>query len=168
MLSKDLTAEENTVNSGIFRKKSLDKVQSPDDLNDFIKVTTPGVWLIIAAVIVLLIGAVVWGVFGNMDSSCPAFVSVNDGRAVVYFTADKSDVVLSGVTVRVGETEGVVSSASSPVRTDGTDSSVQYFAETHGHDDWICVSECEIDLPDGSYNGTIVTESFKPLSFIFN
>ncbi len=30
----------------IFRKKSLDKLSSPEQLNDYIKVTNPGVWII--------------------------------------------------------------------------------------------------------------------------
>ena len=40
----------------LFRKSAIDRVSSPDQLNDYIKVVPPGVWLIVAAVIVVLAG----------------------------------------------------------------------------------------------------------------
>ena len=43
----------------IFRKKNLDKIKSPENLNDYLRVSNPGVWMLLAAVIVLLIGAVI-------------------------------------------------------------------------------------------------------------
>ena len=41
----------------IFRKKSLDRISSPEQLNDYIRVANPGIWMILAAVIILLAGA---------------------------------------------------------------------------------------------------------------
>ena len=35
----------------IFRKKSLDRISSPEQLNDYIRVANPGIWMILAAVI---------------------------------------------------------------------------------------------------------------------
>lgn len=54
------------MNNSIFRKKSLDKATSPEELNDYIRVTSPGVWLVMAAVILLLTGMLVWGIFGTV------------------------------------------------------------------------------------------------------
>ncbi|MCR5399521.1 MAG: hypothetical protein K6E68_08335 [Lachnospiraceae bacterium] len=50
----------------IFRKKSLDRISSPEQLNDYIKVTTPSVWVILIAVILLLVGMLAWSVFGSV------------------------------------------------------------------------------------------------------
>ncbi len=50
----------------IFRKKSLERVTSPEQLNDYIKVTTPSVWIILAATLILIIGVLVWAVFGKI------------------------------------------------------------------------------------------------------
>ena len=50
----------------VFRKKSLDNISSPERLNEYIRVSTPGVWLILAAITVLLIGILVWSVFGTL------------------------------------------------------------------------------------------------------
>ena len=54
-------------NSELFRKKSIERVSTPEQLNDYIRVTTPSVWAVLAAMTVLLIGMLVWGVFGSVD-----------------------------------------------------------------------------------------------------
>ena len=54
-------------NGSIFRQKSLDKVSSPEKLDDYIKVTTPSVWITRIAIVLLLVGAVVWGIFGELE-----------------------------------------------------------------------------------------------------
>ena len=51
----------------VFRQKSLERVTSPEQLNDYIKVTTPSVWLILFATLVLIIGTLFWAVFGKIQ-----------------------------------------------------------------------------------------------------
>ena len=53
----------------LFREKSLEAVESPESLNDYMRVTSPGIWLVLAAVIALLVGAVLWGIFGRIDTT---------------------------------------------------------------------------------------------------
>ena len=50
----------------IFRKKTVEKISSPEDLDDYIKVTTPSVWVIMIAIVILLIGSLVWGCLGKL------------------------------------------------------------------------------------------------------
>lgn len=54
------------MNSSIFRQKSIDKVSSPEKLDDYIKVTTPGVWITLCAIVLLLVGTLIWGFFGEL------------------------------------------------------------------------------------------------------
>ncbi len=51
----------------IIRKKSIERVESPEQLNDYIRVTNPSVWLILIATIILIVGTLVWGVFGRIQ-----------------------------------------------------------------------------------------------------
>ena len=51
----------------VFREKSLERVGTPEQLNDYIRVTTPSVWIILAAMLILLFGMLVWGVFGRIE-----------------------------------------------------------------------------------------------------
>ena len=51
----------------IFREKSLERVSSPEKLNDYIRVTTPSVWVILIATFLILFGAMVWSIFGRIN-----------------------------------------------------------------------------------------------------
>ena len=44
--------------ANLFREKSLETIESPESLNDYLRVTSPGVWIILAAVIALLVGGI--------------------------------------------------------------------------------------------------------------
>ena len=58
--------EEKAINNSIFRQKSIDKISSPEKLDDYIKVTKPSVWITLIAIVLLLAGAVVWSIFGEV------------------------------------------------------------------------------------------------------
>ena len=47
--------------NSIYRQSNLDKMASPDKLDDYIKVSNPAVWIILVAIAVLLAGALIWG-----------------------------------------------------------------------------------------------------------
>ena len=50
----------------MFREKNLERLESPEKLNDYLRVTSPGVWLVMATIIVLLAGVCIWGVLGRI------------------------------------------------------------------------------------------------------
>lgn len=61
------TEEKKPEKVGIFRKKSIERISSPEQLHDYIRVTTPSVWLVLIAIIILLVGVVIWAVFGKLE-----------------------------------------------------------------------------------------------------
>lgn len=50
----------------LYREKSLERITSPEQLNDYIRVTTPSVWLVLISVIIMLIGILSWCIFGEV------------------------------------------------------------------------------------------------------
>jgi len=46
----------------IFRKDNLERMSSPEKLNDYIKVSNPSVWIVLAAIGIMLAAVVVWGI----------------------------------------------------------------------------------------------------------
>ena len=69
----------------IFRQKSIDRVSSPEQLNDYIRVTTPSVWLVLAAVVLLLAGMLAWSIFGTIPAHT-ADGSVKDVHPISFIT----------------------------------------------------------------------------------
>ena len=53
--------------STIFRQKSMDRVTSPEELNDYIRVTNPSVWIVLIALVLLLAGMLTWSIFGRIQ-----------------------------------------------------------------------------------------------------
>ena len=51
----------------VFREKSVTQVASPEQLNDYIRVSTPAVWLVLAAILLLLISVIVWACLGRLE-----------------------------------------------------------------------------------------------------
>lgn len=138
------------MNEEIFRKKSLDKVKSPESLEDYIKVSNPSVWLLLISIIVLLVGACVWGMFGHIDSTVPTNVRSENGELIAVINYDEVSNIHEGMVVRV---KGVETTISEIVQQG------DYF---------VCVLQTEKSIPDGVYEGKVVTESIRPLSFVFN
>lgn len=138
------------MNEQVFRKKSLDKVKSPESLNDYVRVSNPGVWLILAGVIALLLGACVWGVFGHVDTTVKSSVAVANGNAVCSVSLDEGTKIKQGMTVKIDDKEGTVSG----IIPDGEKGT--------------CRVDIKTDIPDGVYSAEIIIESVKPISFVLN
>ena len=59
-------ADKESKNS-IFREKSMDRVSGPESLNDYIRVTSPSVWIALLALVILLAGMLAWSIFGKIE-----------------------------------------------------------------------------------------------------
>ena len=53
--------------SRIFRKASLDRLASPEQLDEVMTVTRPRGWIALAAIALILVSAVTWGVIGSLS-----------------------------------------------------------------------------------------------------
>lgn len=59
--------KEGRKKSSIFREKSLERISSPEEIDDYMKVTSPGMWLVLGAVFFLLAAAFFWSVTGRIE-----------------------------------------------------------------------------------------------------
>ena len=69
----------------LYRESSLDRIQSPEQLNDYLRVTNPSVWVLLTAVILLLAGLLVWGSMTYIDSVAYGKAEVGEGSMLVRF-----------------------------------------------------------------------------------
>lgn len=157
------------MNNGVFREKSIKRVSSPEQLGDYIRVSNPSVWIALVAVIILLAGVCVWGVFGRMETIVSAPVVVKDGQAVCYVTEKDVASVKEGMFLTVdGQEHKVISVAMVPMEI--TDSFDSYALHIGGFaiGEWVYIITVDGEIADGTYSGKIVTESVSPMSFVFN
>lgn len=143
------------MNEEIFRKKSLDKIKSPENLDNYIRVSNPGVWLLLISIVVLLVGACVWGIFGQIDSTIPTTVRIENGSTVCYIDEEEISAVQIGMTVKFADSKAKISQLGEKDESG-----------------FVCIltldSDSSGELSDGLYDGEIVVQSYNPLSFILN
>ena len=155
--------------NSIFRQKSIDRISSPEQLNEYIRVSNPGIWLLLSAVIIFLIGVGIWIVFGNIESTIPVCAVSSDGKTVCYIReADIKD-CNEGDKISVNGQSAVLGPISAEPETvdeSFADYTIHLGNLTEG--EWVFSVPVNVTLPDGIYAAEIVAENVSPLSFIFN
>jgi len=108
------------VSEGLFRKKALDKVSSPEQLDLMMEVTSPMGWLALATVGVMLLLGIIWSVVG-------AIPDLVDGKGVLMRGERLYDVkttmagritsltVTPGMTVKADQVVAIVTRASAAI-----------------------------------------------------
>ena len=134
----------------IFREKSLERITSPEELSDYLRVTSPSVWLVLVAVILLLAGVLVWRAATSIDSVVTGTAQVENGTMRILFDDQQlAQSVQTGMTVKVGETESTISGI-------GTGASGSLFASG------------VTTLANGSYPARVVLRKTQVLRLLFN
>ena len=155
--------------NNIFREKSMDRVSSPEQLNDYIKVSNPAVWMIISSVIILLVGICVWGVFGKLDTVIKTGGVCQNGTACCYVKEADAAKIKATSTVSVdGKDYAVASMSNAPVKAgENVDPYILHLGNI-GDNDWVYEVLFSAPLKNDVYEMNITVDSVSPMSFILN
>lgn len=157
--------------NSIFRKQSLDRVNSPEQLNDYIKTSNLSVWLVIFAVLILILSVFIWAIFGTLDTTV-TIDGVSNGNTVVCFTDNIGDIKVNN-NVKIGDATGTVTYVS------GKPVSYEEAVNLADADEYTLycldlakfnyVVEIEVDntISQGYILADVVVEKVSPVSFIF-
>ena len=160
----------NTSNkSSLFREKNLERLESPEKLNDYLRVTSPGVWMVLGAVIVLLIGVCIWGVFGRIQATTQAVVITESGESSCLVPQSALEGVLQYRTIEIDEEkrELVPDVLEPQVITESTNVYIMLAGGLRVGDIVYPIALAEPLGTDGFVTGNIVTEILSPLSLLF-
>lgn len=157
------------MNEGLFRKKSIKKISSPNQLNDYIRVSNPGVWMILACIIILLIGMWVWSIFGRFETVLEVSAISKDGKIVCYVKEDSISDITKDMTVRIkGKEYPIKNISASPMRvTDDFEAYALHIGSLQAGE-WVYEVIVDAGLENGTYKAEIITESMAPVSFLLN
>lgn len=156
----------------LFRKESLDRVSSPEQLNQYIRVANPSVWLILSAVIVLLAAVCAWGITGRLETTRSVKAVVRNQEAFCFLTEEQYAQVKEGMTIRADGVSGVLPplpkapKSYDSLRADIGEYELHAAGVTEGG--WYYPVKTAMDLPDGTYDAQIVIDSVSPASFLTN
>ncbi len=157
------------MNNRIFRQKSIDRVKSPEQLNDYIHVSNPSVWLVLAAIIVLLVGIICWGIFGRLETKVETVGTCVDGTVTCYVReADMSKINSKAKITIDGKAYEIAFIGNKPVIVKEELREHLIYLGEFDENDKVYEVDLITDLPDGDYKTEIVTESVSPMSFVLN
>lgn len=137
-------------NSSLFRKKSVDRLSSPEQLDDYLHVTTPTMWAVLAAAILILAGLLLWSRFAVIESFASGTASVDKGLLTITFDdPETAQRVEPGMTVSIGDTQASIASV-------GTDSLGNTIATANAI------------IPDGVYEARVGYRQTQMIKILFN
>lgn len=154
----------------LFNDQANNRIKSPDDLNEYIKVANPGMWVSLVAIIVFLLGGLFWCVFGRLDTRENTFVKVADGMAVCYLSADRQQYANDSMYITIDDKaykmgDHLSEMAKLDENNDVDRMILHTMNRTQGG--WFLVyyiNNC--NLADGVYEGEIILDSVSPMSFL--
>ena len=129
----------------VFRTKTLDRITSPEQLTDYLRVTNPRIWVVLAAVILLLAGVFAWSMAGTLETRAEVKIVVTNHTAQIFPLA--SETLADGMPFRISGQEYRIASSQK---------------DEYGR----MVGIAEVNLPDGIYDGLVITETVHPISFL--
>ena len=158
------------MDNGLFRKKSMERISSPEELHDYMRVTSPRLWMILGAIVMLLAGFIVYASTATMENTMTIKVQLYQDEFSAEDTASgeaerytslfaelpntMKDQVEIGMTVRLGKERGRISWI-------GVQSNGMMALD-------IQADNLYIPMPDGEYDAELVLESTTPISFLWN
>ena len=133
----------------LFREKSIKQITSPEELDGYIRVSKPSIWLVLAAAGALCIGILLWCVFGKLETRLSVHGAAQNGIMTVTLTEEES--IQNGMAVyqneqKVGNVQSVEQSAQG--------ATIAYLAVP--------------SVPNGEQEVTILVESISPIYFLWN
>ncbi len=161
------------MNGRLFRKSSLERISSPEQLNEYVRVSGLGVWMVLAAIIILLTGMCVWGIFGRLETRLTGAGMCKNGVLTCYVREDDIEAVRQaaekGMTVSVSEQSFPIFGIEEKPITVSRDTD-EYFLYLGGFQpgEWVYEIKVKADLADGVYEASMVTESVSPMSFLLD
>jgi len=101
------------MDSKVFRKVSLERMSSPEQLDQMMQVTTPKGWVVLLALIILVVFAIFWGIFGSISTKVTGMGILIKRGGVFNIGTDSHGQVLDlkfavGETVHKGDLVAIV------------------------------------------------------------
>lgn len=152
-------------------EKKLRKVDSPEQLNQYIRLSNPGVWILLIAIVVLLIGVCAWGFLGKIDTKITTVAISSDYNSYVYIKETDLEKVKNGMNVEIVNNENkyeIVEIETTPEKV--TDELSEYARHLGNFQigEWVYKCRLNKNLREGTYGANIVVESIAPMVFVIN
>ena len=157
--------------NSLFRGKSIDRISSPEQLNDRLRVADPGVWLLLAGILLVLAGICVWGIFGRLNTVLSVGAMTDQGKTVCYVKEESRNRIALGMEVTSeSKTTSVADISLHPIRVDSEFPEYLCHVGNLSQGEWVyaVILKDPIGENGSIFSADIVIESIAPARFVVN
>ncbi len=141
----------------IFRQESMDQVNSPEMMKDYLRVTSPRLWMVLVAFLALLGGFIAYSSVAGKEITIPVRVT-----AETIQDSEKKEIQ---ALFEINPAERETYRTGMQVRFAGMKAKIAYFIETKDSTLAVAVAENpSATIEDGEYDAAVVVESSTPIS----
>ena len=161
------------MNENLFRKESIDHIASPEQLNDYIRVPNPGIWLMISFFLILAAMLIFWAFSANLPLVIQTSgISAADG-ILCYLPIYEAKSLSLGMKVKINETEGKIQSIyPNPISKEEAAMEIgAYQADMMIQAPWnlkIILSPSTTISNNQFLSIKIITDTIKPIDLVFD
>jgi len=151
--------------------KKFKKVNSPDQLNQYIRLSNPGVWILLLAIVVLLVGVCIWGYFGKIDTKIKTVVISDNYTSYLYVKEEDMAKIKNGMQVELNNNENIFEIADIEETPEKVTDDMDEYARHLGNfqvGEWVYKCRLNKNVKEGTYSADVVIESISPMTFITN
>lgn len=131
------------------RGQGTSRLSSPEQLNDYLRVTNPKIWVLLIAVVLLFAGFMLWSSVTSFESYVPAQVTAEKGELTVVPDSIPTGSIETGMKLEIGDVETEILAV-------GVDENGKVTASA------------KADVPDGSYSARIEYKTTQLISMLMN
>lgn len=144
----------------VFREKSLERISSTDELHDYMRVTSPRLWMFLSVILALIIGFIVFAclvtIENNVETKAQVYRYMDEGKDTMEIDVEIpdtiGDTVHTGMTVWIEQEEGTIRAI--------------YDSDVSGKTAWVELKDPSLFLKEGTYDAKIVMETISPIQFL--
>lgn len=166
-------------NKKIKKQAQATNLSSPEELDAYIRISKPGVWIGLLAVVALLIGAFVWGFVGRLEVQVKSVSYVKEGGSellTTYINSRDFKNVQTNQTIRLDNGKEIplehLDLKPVEIRIDEDTVPLEVRSKgnwSYGEIVYIATSDNTVTkIGSGAYSSIVITGSMTPMSFVFN
>ena len=150
----------------LFRQETLDHISSPEELHDYMKVTSPRLWMVLVAVVAILVGFIIYASIATLENTLTVKAEI-----CVYTDTDTGVKSVDDFMITIPEDKKDLVQRDMVVRFSGSEGKIDYIFQDKDSTGAHVYFEQPIDpanLETGEYDAVIVLEQVSPIKFLIN
>ena len=152
----------------LFRKKSLEKIESPEKVNALVQVLNPGIWIVIIALLFTVIGILIWTFAGRINETIDVYYRSSGYRGeIIYVTEDMISGINYGLEIKSDEQLGKVTGwDEEPVHAEDVMDDYLIHLNNLSPDSFVYEVRTNLMSSEGIHPAKIIVRTFAPIEFV--